>query len=324
MKPSENLHDDPVLRAVGEHIARTERHIDPGPLSGRILANSKATHRSDWFLNPGGTMARWGLGLGMAGIAATILLAFLLVPSAEARSESAIREAAEHLRLPLERCYLAEVRPEGEAPADDTLPTRSMKVVAADNQFRVEVTRGIIRWSWGRESDGTVWITSGPHRGLRIGTDEQGPGLSWVAELYSLRPETLLTQMLGNCRLREDPRQAANHPRVIHAEPRLMARHAWLRSADVELDAETKAVRKLTLRRTGRRGDGIVVVSFTLIESRPVEHAKFRLEGNLSEPFQIFDKDHHPDRRREILTRWLGPQAEHWLKSSPAKHSRGD
>lgn len=323
MNPLEEFQPDPMLRVIGNHIRRLESDTRHDQLRGRILAHAAGLRFPGWW-KPGETVARLGLGLGMAGIAATILAAFLLAPSAEARVESVVRKAAEHLRLPMERCYLAEVRQENDGVAEESLPNRTMKVVAADNEFRVEVTRGNFRWSWGRETDGTLWLTLGPHRGLRISKEEQGPGVMWMAELFSLSPKKLINQILAHCRLREDPRPGSSFPLVIHAEPRPGYRQTWLISADVELDPETKAVRKLTMRRTSKGGDGIVVVTFTLIESRLVDHAKFRLEGNLSEPFQIFDKDHHPDRRREMLTRRIGPQAEHWLKSSPAKYSQGD
>jgi hypothetical protein len=248
------------------------------------------------------------------GIAAALLQAVFLTPSVEVRNEQAVRRAADALRLPVERCYLVEVRPDGDGMAEEVLPTRTMRVWAAEDKFRVEMARGNLRWSWGRDADGVVWFTSNPHRGLRIAPDEQGPGLLWMAELYGLRPKTLLSQILAHCRLREDPRPGSHYPRVIHAEPRATARQGWLRSATLELDAETKGVRRLTLKRANKADGGTTTVTFTLIDTRPVEHARYGLEGNLVEPFQIYDRDFQPERRREILARWVGPRVDAWLK----------
>jgi hypothetical protein len=243
-----------------------------------------------------------------------LLLAILLMPSAELRAEQAVREAEAALRLPVERCYLVEVRPDGDAATEEPLPTRTMRVWAAADKFRVEMTRGNFRWAWGRDADGTVWLTSNPQRGVRIAPEEQGPALIWSCELFGLRPETLLSHILVHCRLKEDSRPGSNYPRVVRAEPRPGNRQTWLRSAVLELDPETKAIRKFILNRQNQDGAGTSTVTFTLIDTRPVEDARYRLEGNLTEPFQVYDRDFEPARRREILTRWVGPNADAWLR----------
>lgn len=319
MSHPERLTDDPLLRVLRAHLEQQEQTVDPEPLVVRILGKQATETRPEPVRPSKRLWAKWGLGLGTVGIAAAVLLVVFLTPSAELRAEQAIREAEAALRLPVERCYLVEVRPDGDGIAEQVLPTRTMRVWAAEDKFRVEMSRGNFRWSWGRDADGVVWLTSNPQRGFRIAPDEQGPGLMWMAELYGLRPETLLSQILAHCRLREDPRPGSNYPRVIHAEPRATARQVWLRSATLELDADTKAVRKLTLKRTNKADGGTTTVTFTLIETRPVEHARYELEGNLVEPFQIFDRNFQPERRREILSRWVGPHVDAWLKPAAKK-----
>lgn len=319
MSHPERPTDDPLLRVLRDHLDRQEQAVDVGPLAARILGRQGTASRPEPVRLARRPWAKWGLGLGTAGIAAAVLLVVFLMPSAEVRAEHAIREAEAALRLPVERCYLVEVRPDGDGVGEDVLPTRTMRVWAAEDKFRVEMTRGNFRWSWGRDADGVVWLTSNPQRGLRIAPDEQGPGLLWMAELYGLRPETLLSQILAHCRLREDPRPGANYPRVIHAEPRAAARQVWLRSATLELDAETKAVRRLTLKRANKADGGTTTVTFTLIDTRPVEHARYGLEGNLVEPFQIYDLNIQPERRREILARWVGQHVDAWLKPAAKK-----
>jgi len=325
MSHPERPTDDPLLRVLRDHLDRQEQAVDVGPLAARILStlperpNPEPAPHAHPSSRPRRTWPAWTVGIGSLTLAASVLLLLVFAPSAEVRAEQAIREAEAALRLPVERCYLVEVRPDGDGTAADVLPTRTMRVWAAEDKFRVEMSRGNFRWSWGRDADGVVWLTSSPQRGLRIAPDEQGPGLLWMAELYGLRPETLLSQILAHCRLREDPRPGSNYPRVIHAEPRATARQVWLRSATLELDAETKAVRKLTLKRTNKADGGTTTVTFTLIDTRPVEHARYGLDGNLVEPFQIYDRDVQPECRREILARWVGPHLDAWLKPTPKK-----
>jgi hypothetical protein len=325
MSHPERPTDDPLLRVLRDHLDRQEQTVDVGPLAARILntlperSGPELATPAQLSPRPRRTWPAWTIGIGSLTLAASALLLLVFAPSAEVRAEQAIRQAEEALRLPVERCYLVEVRPDGDGMAEDVLPTRTMRVWAAEDKFRVEMTRGNFRWSWGRDADGVVWLTSNPRRGLRIVPDEQGPGLLWMAELYGLRPETLLSQILAHCRLREDPRPGSSYPRIIHAEPRATSRQVWLRSATLELDAETKAVRKLTLKRANKTDGGTTTVTFTLIDTRPVEHARYGLEGNLVEPFQIYDRDTQPERRREILARWVGSRVDAWLKPAAKK-----
>jgi hypothetical protein len=326
MTTPERAADDPLLRVLGKHFEQQEAGLNVDSLHARILANCYSGTCSDNVVEsmrsasePERRWPAWIVGVGSVAIAASLLLAFLVMPSSELRAEQAIRQAEEALRLPVERCYLVEVRPDGDNLAEEVLLTRTMRVWAAEDKFRVEMTRGNLRWSWGRDADGVIWLTANPQRGVRIAPEEQGRGIVWMAELYKLRPETLLSHILAHCRFREDPRPVSNYPRVIHAEPRAGARQVWLRSATLELDAETKVVRKLKLKRANKADGGTTTVTFTLIDTRPVEHARYELEGNLVDPFQIYDHDFEPTRRREILARWVGPHVDAWLKPVPKK-----
>ena len=318
MSHPERPPDDPLLRVLHDHLDKQERAIDAEPLAARILANRQTQlEHEPCQVRSHRPMKRywpvWAIGIGSLAAAAVLLMVFLN-PSAELRAEQAVREAEKALRLPVERCYLAEVRPDGDGVAEEVLPTRTMRVWAAGDKFRVEMTKGKFRWSWGRDADGTVWLTANPQRGLRIAPDEQGPALLWACELFGLRPESLLSHILAHCHLREESRPGSNFPRVIHAEPRAGARQVWLRSAILELDAETNAVRKLTLKRVNKIDGSNSTVTFTLIDTRPVDNARYQLEGNLVEPFQIFDRDFEPARRREVLSRWVGPNVDGWLR----------
>jgi len=319
MNTPEAPDDDPLLNAIGEHIKSKEKRLDTRSLAERLLNTS--CRRPRRFPDSTRKWSRPGLtlGLGATGLAAAVLSAILLSPSSEIRAESTVREAAARLQLPLERCYMVEVRAMGESEVEALAPARTMKIWAADGKFRVEMSRGNFRCAWGRDPDGTVWLTAHPQRGLRIAPDEQGPGLLWISELYGMRPETIISQILARCRLREGTRAGINDPRVIHAEPRALARQAWLRSATLELDPETKAIRKLSLTRSGNIDGSTTAATFTLIDTRPVDHSRYGLEGNLVEPYQIYDGDFQPGRRREIISRWTGARVDAWLKS-PTKN----
>lgn len=302
--------DDPLLRVLRDHIERQERAPDAAALVARVLAEARPA------AEPGAAPPRWrarvarAAGLGGLAVAAAGLLLFVFAPSAEVRAEQAVRDAEAALKLPVERCYLVEVQRDG-APADDPLPPRTMRVWTTGDRFRVEVTRGPLRFVWGRDADGAVWFVTSPQRGARIAPDEQGPGLQFACEIYGLRAETLLAEVRAHCRLKEDPRASATDPRVVRAEPRIGARLLGFRTAVLELDPETRAIRKLTTTRA--LAGTAVTTTFTLVETRPADDARYRLEGHLIEPYQVFDREFDPGRRRELLARWLGAQTDRWL-----------
>ena len=323
MNQPEKPDEDPLLSLLHSHLKQQEQALDVDLLENRIK------NRITYIRNPNPephqqntgrwrqNWATWTIGIGSFTLAASVLFLLVFAPSSELRAEQTIRQAEKALRLPVERCYLVEVHLLGGVMSEEILPARTLRVWATEDKFRVEMNRANFRLTWGRDSDGVVWLTANPQRGLRIAPEELGPGLTRMAEIYGLRTETLLSHILSACKLRQEARQGPNYPILIHAQPRAKNRQGWLRGAVIEIDAETKAIRKLTLRRANRSDDGYSIVNFTLIETRPVNHGQYCLEGNLTEPFQIYDWDFEPDRRREILSRWTDRRVDAWLKAKP-------
>jgi hypothetical protein len=301
--------DDPLLRALREHIEKQERELPVAPVAARVLAEAPPQKAEPVRAAPSRKWRALGVGSGVLAVAAAVLL-FLFLPAPEARAERAVRDAEAALKLPVERCYLVEVQREGAA-ADEPISPRTVRVWTAGDRFRVEVSRGPLRFVWGRDTDGAVWFVGNPARGARIAPDEQGPGLQQACDLYGLRTETVLAEMRAHCKLKEDPRSGSADVRVIRAEPRVGARLLGFRSAVAELDPETSAIRKLALTRASL--GGTAATTFTLIDTRPVDESRYKLEGHLVEPYQVFDRDTDPTRRRELLTRWLGAQTDRWL-----------
>jgi hypothetical protein len=307
--------DDPLTRLLADHFRRQEEATDPGPLLDRIRRTTPAPAPRP-VARPARRWLRWGAVLATSAAAAALLLAFVfLTQPSQARAEAALREARQTLSQPVERCYLVDIESD-TATAQEPLPPRTLRIWTAGDRFRVEVLRGNGRWCWGRDRDGAVWFSVGPHRGLRIEPDEIGPGLQRVCDLYGLKADTLLGDLLAHCELQED--RTSGPVRSIRAVPHPGRGMRWLRSAVVELDRDTRAIRKLTLVRLDP-GKGAITSTFTLIETRPIDDTRYRLEGHLTEPFQVYDRKVNPAKRREILSRWVGPAVDRWLPAPEKK-----
>jgi len=219
--------------------------------------------------------------------------------------------------MPLERCYLVDIEHEA---TDEGLAAfgepRLMRVMTREDRFWVEVSRGEHRWAWGRDEAGMTWLMLGPKWGMRIAADETAVPLARLGDTYSLQVDTLLGNLLRDFDLYREP-AADPAAQIVRAEPRPGAKPAWLRRAVLEIDRETKVLRRLVLSKVWPKRS--VTVTFTLADSTPGDDARYRLEGHLTAPYQIFDSTSNPDLRREILLRWFGPKAERWFLRAPDK-----
>ena len=85
-----------------------------------------------------------------------------------------------------------------------------------------------------------------------------------------------------------------------------------LESTELELDSATKVIRKFTVNST-RPGGARETLTFALTDTRPLDESRYRLEGNLTPPFEILDRDSRQGRRRVILGTRLGGGNHRWL-----------
>ncbi|MBL8795255.1 MAG: hypothetical protein JNM56_15220 [Planctomycetia bacterium] len=267
----------------------------------RPSARNRPTARRRW--------ASFAVG-GMA-VAAAVLIVVLLAPSPEVRADQTLREAEQALLLPVERGYAVEVRRATDDP-DDTLSKRRMRVWTHGDRFRVEVDQDNDRWSWGRDLDGSVWVVATQQRGLKINSDEVGPALQRLCDRYGLQPRSLLNDMLTDADLNQSHSETKQETLILRGQFRTGFRRQWLESTELELDAATKSIQRFTVNRSGPGGDRETII-FTLVETRPLDQALYGLEGHLTRPYEILDRNSKPGLRRMILGNRLGGGNHRWL-----------
>jgi len=99
---------------------------------------------------------------------------------------------------------------------------------------------------------------------------------------------------------------------IVRGQFRTGFHRQWLESTELELDAATKVIQKFTVNRAGPGGEQ-ETLTFTLTDTRPLDESLYRLEGNLTPPFEVLDRDSRPGRRRTILGTRLGGGNHRWL-----------
>jgi hypothetical protein len=256
--------------------------------------------------------------MAAAAAAVAALLLWQGRSPARAGAEHLVQEARKAHHLPLDRCYLVELRQESglleeAAPAQ---PPRVTHLWTRGDRFWVEAAGPRLTVSWGRDDKGRVWMAFGPRRAVRVEPDEVPRWLAAHCDTHTLRPETLLGEVLAHFDLTREASAGDAATQVVRATRRFPHPFASLRSAVLEIDSETKVLRRLTLERM-RQGRLVATVTYTLAETRVIDYAKYELEGHLVAPFEVYTREHRPDRRLTYLTRWFGPKAKLWFAPNP-------
>ena len=162
--------------------------------------------------------------------------------------------------MPVDRCYLVEVRRESSMAAElspaspQVRLTRSGLAATASGSSRCVPKQ---RWAWGRDEENRFWIAFGPHTAVSLEADEVPFGISIYCDLHVLNVEKLLGDVLNRFDVNREAKAADGDPSTIriHATARVVAdqqkqkQHPGIHTVDLEIDAETRVVRRMVVRR---------------------------------------------------------------------------
>lgn len=257
--------------------------------------SSKRAHRERRFL----------VGLAIAATVAFVAFAiFRGNKSAYADASTLVTAAISIHGQPVERVYAVEL-----SKTDQSRPEVG-RVTTQGDRFWVEMNPGKKRsWVWGRTADDSLWMTFEPQEAFITASDEVAEPLRHLTDPFSLRLQSLLREILANCELESSRPDELTHMIVAHSnrgEPH------WLKSAVLEVDVETKAIRRLSMKR--QFGKRLTTLTFTLVDARPSDEELFHPEGHLSGDFQIIDRHSNPNRWTRVLRSRFGPGPANWIK----------
>jgi hypothetical protein len=252
--------------------------------------------------------------------AAAVVIAFTFgrwETFAYASAANLVKAAQSVHAMALERCYVVRtmrVTNKGAGNPDDVSEEISkwsnIRIWTQGNRFWVDIQNSKRAWAWGRNQEGTVWLTLGRNRGLQLRADEMGSTLEQICDLHSLEVESLLENFQTKWTLTRG--QATESSYTVIAQPKRGGFHG-ISKATIEIDRETKAIRQLLLNRTLSNGSQ-VQASFTLVETRTPVEELYQPEGHLEEPFQILSRENLGNQRRDVIKHWFGPTAAQWIR----------
>jgi len=305
-------------------LERDAERFDPRPLF-RKIQETLSRSRSARALVPAARRSRrvvwkWaGVTAAAAAVLIGVLALLLQNRTALARGDIVVRQAKQAHTMPVDRCYLVEVRRESSIAAElspATPQVRLTRLWTRGDRFWVESARTEQRWAWGRDEDNRFWIAFGPHTAVSMEAGEVPYGLSVYCDLHALNVEKLLGDVLNRFDVTRETKADDDEPSTIriHATARAMPRqYPGIQTVNLEIDAETRVVRRMVVRRT-LNGLPFATGTYTLAETDSIDPDLYLLEGHLTAPFEIDSRDHEPKRRKELLARWFGPRSERWIR----------
>jgi hypothetical protein len=338
MSEAETQADDVIERLVRQHLERGAERIDPRPVFDRLQAawpapaaegnedtRQAGSSRASTGARRRFPAASWAWGLSAAAAVLLLVTGWLWRPSPVLASpESLVREAKKAHRMPLDRCYIVEVRKDS-ALYDECFPLTSQvrltRLWTRGDRFWIESSTADRRWNWGRDPENRVWFAFEPHRAVRLEASEVPRWLNLCCDLYCIRLEQLLGTVLRDFALeretpgRDDDSAAEGAPatQVVRAMWKPGRFHPSIKSAVLEIDAESRVVRRMTIERM-YKGQPFATVTCTLVETETLDDGNFQLEGHLTAPYTIYTRDFEPERRRELIGRWFRPEVGSWFR----------
>lgn len=305
----------PLLARLEKRLAAPPESAEPsglvsaGPPSHGIAVAARRISQS----RPAHWRRRWGVAVAAAAALALSAAGVIYVWPSSASAATLVLATKRVPELPIDRCYMVEVQP---SMPDESMPAfnygRVDRLWTRGDRFFIESSNRQDRWTWGQDTAGAVWLTNGRKRGLRLEVDEVPPGFRRLCDTLTMQVETLLDQLLDDFELTWEAADAATLPqtRVVHAVRKAARARGRIQEARLEIDVETKVIRKLTVKRWSRgRATAwrLETATYTLAGSEAQPDLCYQPEGHLEAPFVILSREHEPEKRNAILARLYGP-----------------
>ena len=317
---------DDLERLLHDHLGRQADRLDVQPMHERIRA-TLAAEQPFAAASPVRRSYRWVRWAAGMTVAACLVVGGLVVfwnteQPLRASPQALLQETQKTLHQPVYRCYLVEVQRETNS-ADESNPfigpARQTRLWTRGDRFWIETTFPNMparRNFWGRDEQGTIWMTFGPFEGVLFKPDETPRWLSSYSDLCSMQPDKLIAEVLRDFDLHREDAPAGSPIHVIKADLKPGRWHPALKGAILELDAETKVLRRVVLQRVSPGGN--LTTTYTLVETKSQDEIQYPLDGKEGKR-EFYTADYKPEQRQRILPLLFGQRASEWMRTPMKK-----
>jgi len=298
------MNDEKLDNYVKAHLDQQAKEVDAHAFLSRLRAATPSESRWQWQ-----HLRRWAFAVAAAFLIVVAFFAGSVVgPPSKASAETIVRDAQRVHALPTDRCYLVQVTPEPGGALEEhprLLDKGDKRLWTRGDRFWLESLNPARPMHLGRDDQGRVWIALGTRQGLRLDPDELSEPLGMYCDVLSMQVETLLSEVLANFEL---TRQEKPGTYIITAEPKPDSNPQRLRSAVLEIDTETKVLKRLVLSRAWR-GKPLATTTYSLIDTTPQLDVSYQLEGHLDADAPVFTRESEKGTRSRLIRQYFNVPA---------------
>jgi hypothetical protein len=295
--------NDPLDDAIRSHLDREAARVDARAMLERVKGKHPVTRRA-WL--------RWAAGVGTgAAVAAGVGGVLFFNPTAApqlAAAEQLVEEAKAAHAVPADRHY--ELVTEWDAPILRKLQipavAKRFKVWTRGEQFWVEAQAEGQPFIMGQDAGGRIWFALSRKRGLVYEPTEIGEPLARLCELVSLRAVQTLGDVLEQFTMyRKDKGRPGELIRIeATIRPSFLNRNPRFREIAIDLDPETKLIRRAAFKRQVN-GEPAAGLAFTLLGVGDQPADAYDVRGHLDADADVWDRKDRMDRRSKFRDEFL-------------------
>jgi hypothetical protein len=304
---------DPVFKAVRRHLDQQAGQVDARTLLQKVRDGQKPTPR-------GRKVVKWAIVASFTtAIAASFAIFFVLGGGPEPRMATAselIQQAQESHATPTDRKYELLIEWEATPLRVNKIDPlfRKSTIWTRGDQFTMESINFVgDRFIWGQNKSGQIWVALNRKRGLVYEESEFGEPFIRHADMVSMRAVTLLSELLQQFELlRQDSGKPGEPIRIVaNLRPQPGRPLPRFRYVELELDPETKVIRKAILKRM-INGEVVNTMRFTLLETADQPEGAYELRGHLDDDGVELDGKPLPNGRPDPRARFRDEFLKRW------------
>jgi hypothetical protein len=234
-----------------------------------------------------------------------LLISLFFLPTVFANPAGLVRKTLAEYRSTIDRCYIVKVEGEGRlrrsrlkgriVPTDSKLWVRGKSFVqifdSSDNTL-----------IWGRDEQGSVWFTIAGKSAAVFEADRVPDALQELCDLRTLDMATLLESLLRDYQLEYAERIDGIH--TIIANPLAKVSHTKYGTVEIEIDAPSRLVRRVTLDRL-KEDRVVAVISFSLDDIQLREATFYDVQTHLAGNADLLGEGSRLGDRLELLKEFL-------------------
>jgi hypothetical protein len=285
-----------LAKSVSYNSLPVDLQINPAAISSS--SSNTPVEGGGWLSHP------W-MWAASAIAVCLLLISIVPIPNLVASPVDLVQKTLIEYQSPTDRCYSVKVEMESRLRRNKfprrTHPSDSLLWVRGSSFVQIFESPGD-QLVWGRNTAGSVWFTISGRSAAIFEESEIPQVLQDLCDLRSLEFTSLLESLLEHYDLEYIHREEKIH--IISAHPRPEAGPSKYGTVEIEIDADSRLIRRVEMERLVDNRL-IAVVCFTLQETQQRDEAQYDVTAHLVPNSRILDRQSRFGQRSDLLREFL-------------------